>query len=387
VWADGELVVTQEFPSADVLSGTFGLITGRGKAQFRNVRYLARERGDPGAEVERKLRLEELVSEGGAIAGSYHGKVPPFPVAKTWLKGQRTSWAERGPVPTLLVLWSQRQNDLIPLHDWLTELSARRRDIGLEIIAVCQQGEAGATRKYLAKHPFPAHVMEDDLDRKVGGYGTTFDAYFIGDRFKLPRAVLLDIDHTVFWEGNPGFTAEAPWKKGVDCAADDAIEDLAKRRQLAALRPWMSEWRENGVAALRAGRVADAAEALLASHGLPAEQVPEVALAQGALAALEGALADVTTTAKRLSATGHEPALAPLLAWGEAIGRKLPKKVVRSLNRYINSPNAKAWKKALSLVERAAVRRVSAGGARGGLRSVRGRPASPYCGGNPGRAP
>ena len=45
---NGEYVVTHEFPSLAVLRGSFGLVTGRGAARFRNVRFLARHDGMTG---------------------------------------------------------------------------------------------------------------------------------------------------------------------------------------------------------------------------------------------------------------------------------------------------------------------------------------------------
>ncbi|MSR63615.1 MAG: DUF1570 domain-containing protein, partial [Planctomycetes bacterium] len=92
VWVNGEYMATQEFPSLDVLRGSFGLITGRGESRFRNVRFLSRHPRDPSAAIERNMTLEAEQAGGEAINGSWLGLAPPFPSAQKWLQGERKSW-------------------------------------------------------------------------------------------------------------------------------------------------------------------------------------------------------------------------------------------------------------------------------------------------------
>ncbi|MEO2236981.1 MAG: hypothetical protein ABGW95_01880, partial [Candidatus Poseidoniia archaeon] len=104
MWFDGRLMATHEFPSREVVQGSFGLLMGPGKARFRNVRYLSSDRRDPASRIERDVRLEKIRGDGsGPVDGSYLGLVPPWPNVERWVQGKRSSWSERGPVPQLLV--------------------------------------------------------------------------------------------------------------------------------------------------------------------------------------------------------------------------------------------------------------------------------------------
>jgi hypothetical protein len=75
LWFDGEYVVSNEFASTDVLRGSFGLITGKGDCRFRDVKFLARDRSDLGAALDRMLGIERMEAEakGGARNGRWKG--------------------------------------------------------------------------------------------------------------------------------------------------------------------------------------------------------------------------------------------------------------------------------------------------------------------------
>ena len=186
VWFDGELVVTQEFSNLDVLRGSFGLITGRGDARFRNVRYLARALNDPTALVERELRMEPFKVAGKAVAGSWLNQVPPWLEPAEWLQNERTSWDEKGPVPTLFVIWSVRQNRIVSIHEWLHYLQRRYADTGLEIVSIAGADKPRKVKMYLRGNPFPGAVAVDSISARKGGYGTTLDMFEVGKRFNLP---------------------------------------------------------------------------------------------------------------------------------------------------------------------------------------------------------
>src|SRR6185503_13106601 len=134
VWVNGEYTVTHEFPSVDVLRGTFGRLSGSGSTRFCNVRFLARSPRDPSAAIERKLVMDKTNVGGEAVNGSWLGLAAPFPKASKWLQGQRTSWGEAKGFPQLLVLWSREQNDQIPIDGYLRSLHEKNRDVGLRIV-------------------------------------------------------------------------------------------------------------------------------------------------------------------------------------------------------------------------------------------------------------
>jgi len=356
VWIDGEPVASQDFGDPDVLRGAFGLLTGVGDVEFRAVRTLSRAKSDPGARLERELRVARAKAIGEPVGGSYVGLVPPFPTVESWLAGKREHWGDRGPVPTLLVLWSRSQNDVIPIHEWLTDVAARHAAAGLEVLSICENGDPEAVRAYHAAHPLPGVVGHDRYETGKTVYGSTFDAFFIGRRFKLPRLLLLDIDGRVVWEGAPGFSLGEAWKKGETSYLDTPLDELAKRRNLVGLRTWLGSFGGGGGWAAVSGGAIDATigRCLAESKALPGDVVPEVAWAQARLQSITGAVAAFPKTADAIKAEGAEPAVAELAAWAAALGTPQDPAKVRGIRGAAASPNAAAWKTALTLCEKAA---------------------------------
>ena len=173
VWLDDEFVATQEFGTLGALRGTFGLITGPGDARFKNIRYLARQPGDPGAVIEREIRMEGIIGDGGSRGYSWVGVKPPFPKVSRWVGEKRSSWEEVGHVPQLLVLWSVGQNDQIRLDAWLDYFERVNKPLGLKIVSIVNTWDDEKLDAYLASHPFPGSVGVDLLDEEAGA-GETF---------------------------------------------------------------------------------------------------------------------------------------------------------------------------------------------------------------------
>ncbi len=355
VWVDGEPVSSQDFGDPDVLRGGFGLLTGVGDVEFRAVRTLSRAKNDPGARIERELRVARTKATGAPVNGSYVGMVPPFPTVEAWLQGERARYDDKGPGPTLLVLWSRSQNDVIPIHAWLADLAARHAAAGLEVISVCENGDAEAVRAYLAAHPLPGAVGHDRYEQGKTQYGSTFDAFFIGKRFKLPRLLLLDLDGRVVWEGAPGFSVGEPWKQGEASYLDTPLEELERQRNVVALRTWLATWGGAGGRAAVSGGAIDAVlgRCLAESKALPGDVVGEVAWAQVRLGILADAVAGLPKTGDAIKAEGAEPALAELVAWAAFLGMPQDAAKVRGIRGAAASPNAAAWKTALAACEKA----------------------------------
>ncbi len=355
-WVDGRFVASQDFGDAAVLRGGFGIVTGVGECEFRNVRTLFRPRNDPGARIERAVRIERGIAEGKAVNGSWIGLVPPFPVVETWLAGPpRTKYGESGLGPTLLVLWSRRQNDLIPLHEWLADLVKRHAPAGLDVISVAENEAADTVRAYLATHPFPGSVGLDRFEKGKSAAGDTFDAFFVGKPFQLPRLVLLDVDGRVLWEGAPGFALNEPWKPGEESLIDTPLDELEKRHQLVAVRAWLASWGGGGArSAIQAGAL-DAAlgRSLVDAKALPGDLVPDLVWAQRRAKKLDAALAAFDKTGDAIAAAGAEPAIADLAAWGEFVGKPQDPAKVRWIRKAAASTNATVWKTALALCEKA----------------------------------
>lgn len=348
VWFDGRLVANQTFAGRDVLSGRFGLITGPGKAQFRSVRYLARDSSDPGAEIERAVRRAELAKEDTRRPGYHMGFVPPWPQAKTWVQSPRTSYAERGLVPTLVVLWSLKQNAVLPIHEWLGHLAKQHAASGLEIISVCEDADPKDLASHLESYPFPGSVALDTFVASKGGAGETMNQFAAG-RKGYPWVLLLDIDQKVVWEGNPGFHRKFPWKPGEVVHVDGPLADLVKRHNLPALKPWMKAWAAGGREATVRGDLEAAAEHLDVAKTLPGQHVPAVADAQALRNTILRALEGLAGVAAELHEREMEPALPTLLAWADLLKHEIDADLRAALEKSFKKGSVRRWRQVLKL--------------------------------------
>lgn len=347
-WFDGELVASQEFASPDVLRGTFGLVISKGTARFKEVRFLARDPRDPTGKLERALLMERIKQEGGgAIGGSWLGQVPPWPKVARWAQGERANWLEKGPVPQLLVLWSIQQNDLIAIDGWLTDFAARFASYGVEIVSVASPNDGGAIDEYLKAHPFPGAVGVDF--REGPGIGDSNKMFFTM-RFNLPRVLLLDIDGTVVWEGDPGFSAAEPWRAGVESFVDLPLRELIAKRKLDKLMPWLEAWTKAEVQ-LHAGELASAFATLAQAREFDASSLGQVRDAQAKLAAFEDALANLADVGAELGKQQREPALAVLLGWAKSAGKEPDKRALASLKSHLAAATNEHWARALKQLE------------------------------------
>jgi tetratricopeptide (TPR) repeat protein len=345
VWVDGQYQATQEFPSLDILRGTFGLITGRGEARFRNVRFLARHPRDPSAAIERKLTLEEKKGGGEALNGSWLGLAPPFPTVQRWLAEPRESWDEARGTPQLLAMWSVEQNDQLPIDAYLRDLAERNKDTGLRFVNLLAFWNEGVAEAYLRDHPFPGSVGLDTPTQAEKNFGVTFERYDVM-RFQLPRFLLLDVDGRVAWEGDPGFSKSQPWEGG-ESLLDVPLRELVAKRRLTELHEWRKGWpaaRE----ALARGELEKAARALKAVREFDPVTL-EVAEAAAFLAAVEGAAGGLEALAGKLAAEGREPALEVLLDWAEALDLSVKKS--KAVAAALKGPNLAAWKRAPGLAK------------------------------------
>ena len=316
VYLDGELKVSHEFPSARTAQGSLGLISGRGSAQYRNVRYLARTARDPGAKLERSVRMEAFEGEETSVGGSWLGKTPPFPKVTKWLQEERTSWGEAGPVPQLLVMWSIRQNDLIPINDWLAWLEEKHSGVGLRVVSVCSIEDQGRLESYLDRRPLPGAVALDGAEAELGD---TFEAYSIG-LFNLPRLILLDIDQKVVWEGDPGFRSGQRWSPGAPSFLDAPLAEIVEGRDLGRLSAWRKDWESIAVPALRDADFLKAKRVLEAATEFESNGDPDVFEARSRLEAVRTAIGSPGATTASFAREGAEPALMVLLGWGKSLG-------------------------------------------------------------------
>jgi Tfp pilus assembly protein PilF len=345
VWCDGELVVTQEFPSLDVLRGGFGLITGPGSAQWRNVRYLARSARDPGATIERELTMQRLKEEalrtGKPIGSSYVGLVPPFPASVEWCGEPPESFEKGDGAPQLLVFFSQQQNDKIPIDGWLREVAAKHADVKLRVISIASPDDV-ALADYVKKHAFPGLVGHDTRPPGKKSYGIAFEQYFI-PRFQLPRVLLLDVDQRVTWEGDPGFEASKPFESGGESYLDAPLQELVAKRHLRELAAWRAAWSGGGEKSFREGDLAAALPLLKQAEAMAGALDPVVAKVQQEMKILRAALAGIGATTLQLTRAGGEASLPALVSWCELLGQPLADDVKHDARKAAETPKSRAF--------------------------------------------
>ncbi len=361
MWLDGKPVASQEFPAPDVLRGGFGLLSGAGRARFRNIRYLSRSPLDPTAGFERAARLKTTPTPAGIVRGgdrenkeNWIGLLPPFPKVSRWMQEPRESWQEGFGFPQLLVLWSCAQNDSLPIDADLSELAQRYSEIGLKIVSIAAYGDDAQLAGYLKAHPFPGSLAIDSRQPPPSS-GGSFDLFHV-DRSRLPRALLFDVDGKVVWQGQPG----SPANEALPSASplETALEDLIQRRRLRELSAWRERWKNEGSLALAAGDFGSVLTAWKEAEPFDRAVFPDVADALAKLERLEQACLAVESTLAAFTEQQREPALDVLRRWAAQIGTPLAQtKEVRALER---SANMKSWERALSLLK-PALRRVGDG--------------------------
>lgn len=348
VWHGKRLVASHEFPDVGVLRGSFGLITGPGEVTFRNVRFLAREPGDPAARVERERRVEALAAQGMGVGGSYLGFTPPFPDVAEWQGSPLAGWDQLGSNVTVLSLWSKDQNDVMPIHEWLTSLESNYRDLGVQFVSIASANDADSVAAYLQSHPFPGFV---GLDRREGfGYGETFDKYSI-EQFNLPRILLLDVDGRVAWEGDPGFKLGQGWDRRSGSYLDAPLQDLIEKRQLKVIRPWAARWNSQAPAAFANGDWDSARKLLLEAEAFTDSTHPAVADAKARLATLRNTGAALAPALNALARDGVDPAGGVLLEWVKSLGQEYTKRELKDFDEYLESDGVRAWKRCLRDLE------------------------------------
>jgi len=355
VWFDNKLAATHEFPNLGVLRGNFGLITGLGKARFKNIRYLARPPRDPGARIEREIRMEKIMKKAeasglaaGSVNGSWMGKVPPFPSIVRWVRNPRTKWEDEGPVPTIIAFWSIEQNEMIPIHSWLSYMVDKHSDVGLQVVNVVSADDKAKIEGYLENHPFPGSICLDNFRRK--GYGDLFERYAIQD-FGMPRILLLDVNHKVAWEGDPGFRIGTSWSVGTETYLDSPLDDLISRGNLKVFYQWRKDWKE-GKIALNEGDLDKAIKVLTDARHFKADLNLDVAEAHRRIERLETTVDALDSMLMTLQRTECEPALETLIEWRRILGKKVDSPINKLLRTVMKTKVGADWEQALTLVNR-----------------------------------
>ncbi|MGB0686100.1 MAG: hypothetical protein ACPGQD_07995, partial [Planctomycetota bacterium] len=103
----------------------------------------------------------------------------------------------------------------------------------LEVVVVASnQHRRDEVMAWLEEHPMPGVNLIYDTQHKL------FPTYnVVAGGWELPRILLIDVDGTVLWEGDPNLKLEVGWDPEYPIATplDNALEDLVANRHLLDL--------------------------------------------------------------------------------------------------------------------------------------------------------
>ena len=243
--ADGKAVVDIYFDDRylrsvtmprDSVRGAFGLIHGTGSGHFREVRILARDPHDPAARIERELALEARAEdESLRQPGAFQGFNPP-PLhgnGGEWIQGEPLTIAQMYGKPMVIAFWTPHQDKLIPTSAYYGSLVEAWEMFGLEVVVVAgNQFHKSEVLAWMEDHPMKnVHVLYDKSHRLFPLYNV------VAGGWELPRILVVDVDGTVAWEGDPNLHLETGWDPDYPIATpvDHALEDLVANRHLLEL--------------------------------------------------------------------------------------------------------------------------------------------------------
>jgi tetratricopeptide (TPR) repeat protein len=288
VYLDGKWLRTSRMPR-DSVRGSFGLITATGRADYQEVRLLARDPHDPAARVERELALQRRKDDASLrVPGVFLGLEPPALHEGEWLQGEPVDLLAARGRPVLLCFWTTYQDEAIPTSAYYAAIAKEYAELGLKVVAVVSNDQrVDEVHSWLAKHPMEGvSVLRDTRHVLYPAY------HVVPEGWGLPRILLLDVDGTVAWEGDPNLSKGAGWdpQDPTMTPVDVAIDDLAARRKLFEIADLLPQL-ERAQAALAAGRYREAILGAkpLVDLGAGAEHSPAVAEARDVIARAEAA--------------------------------------------------------------------------------------------------
>lgn len=314
VYLDGRYIRSLVMPSRESLRGGFGLIAGEGGALFREIRVLARDPRDPASRIERELALLRVAEdESLREPGTFTGFQPPELAVRRWIQGEATTLAALRGRPILLLFWTPGQDMQIPTAPYYRHLHDLYGSLGLEFVVVLsnEMPIQGAER-YLKENPLPGMRIAIDSGRK------TYLAYNLKrDGWGLPRILLIDVDGTVCWEGDPGLRLHVGWEPDMQTYLDAPLADLVSSRHLAELVELLPRLdRLDGL--LRNGELLSALDSLAPLRELQAAWHPGIKRAQKVGEALERARTELPQVAVGQAAAGYPRTAELLLQWYRA---------------------------------------------------------------------
>jgi len=211
VSVNGALALEYEFASRAELAGDFGLLAGAGHSSYRDIKMLEYDRGLPRRQKIGRRRAAAAIAAGGgflaperARPGRTHlrGSAPPALRGLTW-HGEPPEEGDLDRLlgwPVVLVFWTTlvEKGGTTKLLDGLGPIEALCDEHAVPLLFVNNEPPE-VIEEWLREHP-NRHPLGNGYGQEV------YEDYAIADpNVQLPRVLLLDLDGTVFWEGNPDY--------------------------------------------------------------------------------------------------------------------------------------------------------------------------------------
>lgn len=311
VYLNDRYIRSIEMPSRDSVQGGFGLITGTGKISYRDLRFLARDPYDPAARIERELALEAVANnEVDRPTGTFTGFTPPpFLESMRWVQGEALTLEHLKGAPAALVFWSAVQEEVIPTAAYYQHLIDTFSAYDMKWVVVIGGEHKGRQIEGMLKAtPLEgAHIAHDAM------FEYYKSANVVPGGWGLPRILVLDIDGTVTWEGDPGLIPGRGWQAGDgETYLDGPIKEIIEKRQLDAIQK-LAPQLERATKYARAGLFAEAYVAIQPLAELDAAFSPTVQRARDVRDFVEGVGAQLMNDAEQQAAAGYPLRAAALL--------------------------------------------------------------------------
>lgn len=289
----------------DSVRGGFGLITGTGDGHFRNIRILERDPHDPAARIERELALQQRLEDPGSRApGVFQGVAPPdfSTMQGKWLQGEPMTLLDNYGHPTVIAFWTPHQDGLIPVADYYDWLVGEWQEFGLEVIVVVTNSHTEKiVHAWLAEHPMERVRVLYDARFLI------YPAYNVGaGGWNIPRLLLIDVDGTTAWEGDPNLRLDVGWDlmEPEITPLDQSIEALVNKRQLRELAELASSY-DTALNLFERGELKLALEKLAPLANLNADFDVRVQDARSLRDSIEGIGAELPLAAEAAEAEGR----------------------------------------------------------------------------------
>ena len=229
-YLDGRWLRTTRMPR-DSVRGSFGLITATGRADYQELRLLARDPHDPAARIERELALKRRNEDASLrVPGVFLGFETPELDGCEVLQGPPVLLRESLGAPVLLCFWTTYQDEVIPTSAYYATLAQEFAEVGLKVVAVhSNDRNPEEIRAWLKDHPMPGVTLLRDTSHKI------LPAYnMVAGGWGMPRLLLIDVNGKVAWEGDPNLSKGAGWDPAdpITTPVDVALDELCARRKL-----------------------------------------------------------------------------------------------------------------------------------------------------------